>query len=93
MAPTRRTAPRIPRRLTVSCRKVLHAISRYLDNDLPASGCEVIKRHLAQCLTCERFVHSLKRTINLCRKADVSKLAASDKTKLRKKILSAAARL
>lgn len=93
MAPTRRTAPRTPRRLTGSCRKVLHAISRYLDNDLPASGCEVIKRHLAQCLQCDRFVQSLKRTINLCRKADVAKLAASDKTKLRNRVLAAAARL
>jgi anti-sigma factor RsiW len=72
---------------------VLHAISRYLDNDLPASGCEVIKRHLAQCLQCDRFVQSLKRTINLCRKADVAKLAASDKTKLRNRVLAAAARL
>lgn len=93
MAPTRRTAHRTSRRPTVSCRRVLRAISQYLDNDLPASGCEVIKRHLAQCLKCDRFVHSLKRTINLCRKADVAKLASSDKTRLRNRILAAAARL
>jgi len=38
-------------------------------------------------------VRSLKRTINLCRKADVARLTASDKTRLRKEILSAVSRL
>jgi len=91
--PTRRAASRTARRPTVSCRKVLRAISRYLDNDLPASGCDVIKKHLDQCLKCDRFVHSLRRTINLCRKTDVARLASADKTKLRNRILAAAARL
>ncbi|HEX9743772.1 MAG TPA: zf-HC2 domain-containing protein [Nitrospiraceae bacterium] len=93
MKTTRRT-PRTPRRRsTVHCRKILRTISEYLDNDLPKSACAVIRKHLGACAKCERVVRSLKRTINLCRKADVARLTASDKTRLRKEILSAVSRL
>jgi anti-sigma factor RsiW len=84
----------MPRRSsTVRCRKILQAISGYLDNDLPKSMCAEIRRHLGACPKCERVVHSLKRTINLCRKADVARLTAAAKTRLRNQILSAASRL
>lgn len=38
-------------------------------------------------------MRSLKRTINLCRKTDVARLTVSDKTRLRKAILTAVSRL
>lgn len=91
---TRRQTPRRPRKhSTVRCRKILRTISGYLDNDLPKSACAMIRKHLDVCMKCERVVRSLKRTINLCKRADVARLTASDKTRLRKEILSAVSRL
>lgn len=91
---TRRRTPRPSRtQAAARCRKILRTISEYLDNDLPKSACKVIRRHLGACPECDGVVRSLKRTINLCRKADVARLTAADKTRLRKEILSAAARL
>jgi anti-sigma factor RsiW len=91
---TRRRTPRTRRRhSTVQCRKILRTISEYLDNDLPKSMCAEIRRHLGACPKCEQVVRSLKRTINLCKKADVARLTASDKTRLRKEILTAVSRL
>ena len=87
---TRRRATRAQTRHSLAaCRKVLRTISRYLDNDLPGSVCTAIKRHLDQCRACARFVQTLKRTINLCRKADVARLTASAKQRLRREILTA----
>jgi anti-sigma factor RsiW len=68
-------------------------MSAYLDNDLPKSMCAAIRRHLNGCQKCERVVRSLKRTINLCRKADVARLTASEKTQLSEEILAAVSRL
>ena len=55
--------------------------------------CAVIRKHLGACRKCERVVRSLKRTINLCKKADVARLTAAGKTRLRKEILTAVSRL
>lgn len=91
---TRRRTPRPSRtQAAVHCRKILRTISEYLDNDLPKSACAVIRKHLGACPKCDGVVRSLKRTINLCRKADVARLTASDRARLRKEILSAASRI
>jgi hypothetical protein len=91
---TGRRTTRTPRRhSTVHCRKILRAISEYLDNDLPKSMCATIRKHLDACSKCESVVHSLRRTINLCKKTDVARLTASDRTRIRKEILAAAARV
>lgn len=91
---TRRRTARTPHRHSkVRCRKILRTLSEYLDNDLPKSVCREIRKHLDLCPKCEVFVQTLKRTINLCQKSDVARLTESDKTKLRKEILSAASRV
>lgn len=90
---TRRRTTRTTRHSKVQCRKILRTLSEYLDNDLPKSVCREIRKHLGLCPKCEVFVHTLKRTIALCQKADVARLTASDKTKLRKEILTAASRV
>jgi hypothetical protein len=89
---TKRRTTRTARHSPIQCRKILRTLSGYLDNDLPKSVCREIRTHLGLCPKCEVFVRTLKRTIALCRKADVARLTASDKTKLRKEILTAAAR-
>ncbi len=93
MTTKRRTSRAPSGRSTVQCRKILRTISGYLDNDLPKSACAMVREHLGVCVKCEGVVRSLKRTINLCKKADVARLTATDKTRLRKEILSAVSRL
>jgi len=91
---TRRHTNRTPNRHSgAQCRKILRTLSEYLDNDLPKAVCREIRKHLDLCPKCDVFVHTLKRTINLCRKSDVARLTASDKTRLRKEILTAVSRL
>lgn len=93
MATRRRTARTRDRRSAAQCRKVLRAISAYLDNDLSKAACARIRRHLHACLKCAELAHSLKRTVALCKKADVARLSASEKSRLRKEILAAVSRL
>jgi hypothetical protein len=93
MMSTRRRTTRTARHSTAQCRKILRTLSGYLDNDLPKSVCREIRKHLGLCPKCEVFVQTLKRTINLCKKADVARLTKSDKAKLRKEILTAASRV
>lgn len=91
---TRTRTARIPHRHSkAQCLKILRTLSEYLDDNLPKSICKEIRKHLGACSKCERFVRSLKRTINLCQRADVSRLTPSDKRKLRNEILNAVARL
>lgn len=93
MTTRRRPIRKSHRHSDAECRKILRTLSEYLDDDLPKSVCREIRRHLDLCPKCDVFVHTLKRTINLCRKSDVARLTASDKAKLRKEILSAASHL
>src|SRR5574341_1519780 len=90
---TRRRMTQTARHSKVRCRKILRTLSEYLDNDLPKSVYREIRKHLGLCPKCEVFVQTLKRTINLCQKSDVARLTESDKTKLRKEILTAASRV
>lgn len=53
----------------------------------------MIRRHLGACPKCARVVQSLKRTIDLCKKADVARLTAAEKSRLHKEILTAVSRL
>ena len=93
MTTRRRTTRKPHRHSKAQCLKILRTISGYLDNDLPKSMCAEIRKHLGACPKCERVVRSLKRTINLCKRADVARLTALDKTRLRKEILTAVSRL
>ena len=93
MTTPRRTARTPPRLSKIQCRKILRTLSEYLDHNLPQAICKMIRKHLGACSKCETVVYSLKRTINLCKRADVARLTASDKTKLRHQILTAVSRL
>lgn len=91
---TRRHVSRTPARHSAAqCRRILRTISAYLDHDLPKATCAMIRRHLGACPKCARVVQSLKRTIDLCKKADVARLTAAEKSRLHKEILTAVSRL
>jgi len=48
------------------CERVFALLSEYLDEELPSATCADLKRHLAGCPPCIRFVESLQRSIRLC---------------------------
>jgi anti-sigma factor (TIGR02949 family) len=51
------------------CRRLLGALSDYLDGDLQEELCAEIERHLQECENCRIVVDTLRRTIYLYRAA------------------------
>ncbi|MEJ5360104.1 MAG: zf-HC2 domain-containing protein [Desulfobacterales bacterium] len=51
------------------CRGLASRISAYLDGELDAAGRREIEAHLEECLGCACCVETLRRTIELCRRA------------------------
>ena len=49
------------------CRRLLGALSDYLDGDLQEELCAEIERHLQECENCRIVVDTLRRTIYLYR--------------------------
>lgn len=74
------------------CLKVLRRLSAYLDDELSPSVCSEIRLHLGACPNCELFVESLRKTVTLCRGAEVKPLSTAMKARLRTQILRAAGR-
>lgn len=51
------------------CRELASRISAYLDGELDAAGRRELEEHLGECLGCACCVETLRRTIDLCRRA------------------------
>ena len=49
------------------CSRVFALLSEYLDRELPPADCEELQQHLNGCPECIEFVHSLQRSVQLCR--------------------------
>ena len=66
------------------CREMFARLSEYLDEELPPNLCEQIEDHLGDCPPCEKFLESLRRTVELTRSLPPDRLpdevrrAASD---------------
>jgi anti-sigma factor RsiW len=52
----------------VECEALFAALSEYLDAELSSGECEGMRAHLASCPECIRFLDSLRRTVELCRR-------------------------
>ncbi len=50
------------------CAEELDWILRYLDGELAEPLCRKLERHLAECPRCHTVFHTLRRTIELCRR-------------------------
>lgn len=87
---TGRPDPPHPGHTKARCLKILKNLSAYLDDDLTASVCGEIRKHLGACPNCEIFVESLRQTVGLCRQHEPPPLSAADKQVLRREILRAA---
>jgi anti-sigma factor RsiW len=70
--------------------RILRQLSAYIDDELSASICREIRRHLGACPNCETFVTSLRQTVSLCRHSPAPTLSAADRALMREKILKTA---
>ncbi len=48
------------------CKKILKALSAYIDRELEEVLCSEIESHLKDCPNCQIVVNTLKKTIHLC---------------------------
>ncbi len=51
------------------CLELFEKLSEYLDDELDQITCRQIENHVKQCLPCYICMETLKRTVDLCRKA------------------------
>lgn len=90
--PSRRAAHAGAGHSKAFCLEILRRLSAYLDDELSPSVCDEIRLHLGACPNCELFVASLRSTVTLCRRAEVTPLSPAMKARLRAQILRAAGR-
>ena len=72
------------------CLRILRRLSAYIDDELSASICQEIRRHLGACPNCETFVMSLRQTVSLCRHSPAPTLSTADRALMRAQILKTA---
>jgi len=49
------------------CKEMFAELSNYLDNELDASLCAELEKHMSGCAPCKAFLNTLARAIELCR--------------------------
>lgn len=72
------------------CVAVLQKLSAYIDDELPGTLCDELRKHLGACPNCEEFVASLRQTVALCRHQLAPALSAAERARMRDDILRAA---
>ena len=65
------------------CKKDFERISEYLDGELKADICLEIENHLRHCPECRECVDSLRKSIDLCKKAAEEEITPAMKGRLR----------
>lgn len=69
-----------------NCKKYFRRISEYLDGELDVDICKKIEAHLDRCPECRECLDSLRRTIEICKKAATEEIPADASQRLRAKI-------
>ena len=72
------------------CVAILKKLSAYIDDELPGTLCEELRKHLGACPNCEEFVASLRQTVALCRHQPAPPLSQAERARMRNDILRAA---
>lgn len=72
------------------CVAVLKKLSAYIDDELPGTLCEELRKHLGACPNCEEFVASLRQTVALCQHQPAPALSQAERARMRNDILRAA---
>ncbi len=65
------------------CRRLFEKLSEYIDQELDPTFCEVIERHIQQCVPCQACLSSLKRTVALCRQMQTAAMPDEFSRRLR----------
>lgn len=81
--------PSEPAKHIEDCQEVFALLSEYLDAELPPEFCQEIATHLSGCPPCIQFVESLRRTIELCRRAKQAEESAPLGEGARRELLAA----
>ena len=66
--------------------KCFQRISEYLDGELEDKICREIDEHLRQCPECRQYVDSLRKTIQLCKRAAMEEMPKDIHDRIRSKI-------
>jgi RNA polymerase sigma-70 factor (ECF subfamily) len=69
------------------CKAMFAELSNYLDEQLDASLCEELERHLGGCEPCKVFLSSLEATIQQCRTSPAECPPSNKAVRLRKQLL------
>lgn len=72
-----------------SCKEIFAELSAYLDADLPPDACTGIEQHLAGCAPCIDFIHSLRKTVEICRRYEPGELPEPLSRTAREQLLGA----
>jgi anti-sigma factor RsiW len=49
------------------CQDLLERLSRYIDGELSPADRSSVEQHLRDCPCCEKILHGLEHTVDLCR--------------------------
>jgi RNA polymerase sigma-70 factor, ECF subfamily len=74
------------------CRKIFGGLSDFLDGELDSFSCEEIEAHMNGCEPCMKFLRSLERSIEQCRKAPPEGPDPEKAAVMRKQLLAAFSR-
>lgn len=72
------------------CVAILKKLSAYIDDELPGTLCDELRKHLGACPNCEEFVASLRQTVALCQHQPAPTLSQAERARMRNDILRAA---
>jgi anti-sigma factor RsiW len=64
------------------CKRLLNALSDYIDGEAPAELCVEIERHLAVCANCQALVNTLRKTISLYQELPQPEMLAGTRERL-----------
>jgi RNA polymerase sigma-70 factor, ECF subfamily len=70
------------------CKEMFAELSNYLDDELDASLCEELEKHMDGCEPCKAFLSSLENSIQQCRKAPNESPDPRVAARLRRELLS-----
>ena len=73
--------------MKVTCKKGFEKISEYLDGELDDNLCREIEEHLRHCPVCRECVDSMRKTIQLCKKAATEEIPVDARERLKSKLL------
>jgi RNA polymerase sigma-70 factor (ECF subfamily) len=75
------------------CKALFAELSNYIDEQLDASLCEELEKHLDGCEPCKAFLSSLESTIEQCRKAPPDSPNSEIAAKLRQQLIESYTRI